>query len=315
MKETIESKPRRSELRITGLLCVAAVCMLAALSPAVSNVRAATDSGTQNAQSVTKERAAEKITIRPDATVLLEIRSIAEATGEQALSDALVRIRHIVEGAHDRLVSQLLLFVSEPPGDAKAKAVVALILKRLNVPQAAAVAALVPHLDHNDAAIRATVRALLRGYEDRSATRPPDFSSYRAIVEVAVRAGEEPSPALVRFMYASDPGAALLAMMRGHQLRQPADIKPLLWGQHRVAEMLWKRRYGFIEPKEVEPEAARQLETLSRHDRWWVRLYAAEMCRRHVEFRSPEILARLATDAHPLVREAILAAEPERSQN
>ncbi len=247
--------------------------------------------------------------IEPDPVLQTEIRGIAEASNEQELDDRLDQIKTLVGRDYDLLVPQLLHYVAHDQ-EAKAKMAIGLILERLHIPKPAVVSALVPHLDHPNLAIQKTVHDLLHHHEDRSATRPPDFSSYRAIIEAAVRAGDEPPPALVRFMYASDPGAALLAMMRGHQLRDPDEIKPILWGQHRVAEMLWKRRYGFIKPTEVEPEALRQLEVLSRHDRYWVRLYAAEMCRRHAELRLPETRARLEVDVHPLVREAILAAKP-----
>ena len=174
------------------------------------------------------------------------------------------------------------------------------------MPKEAAVTALAIHLDNVNPAIQREARSLLHGYEDRSATRPPDFSSYRAIIETAVRAGKEPSNSLVRFMYETDPGTALLTMMRGYQLRDPNEMKPILWAEHVIADMFWKRQFGFLVPQEVPAAALDELNALSRHDRWWVRLYVVEILRHHPDLSQPEMFNRLKEDRHAIVREALL---------
>jgi hypothetical protein len=45
---------------------------------------------------------------------------------------------------------------------------------------------------------------------------------------------------------------------------------------------------------------------MSRHGTWWVRLYVAQILRQYAELRTPELIERLKTDEHDLVRRAIL---------
>jgi hypothetical protein len=72
-----------------------------------------------------------------------------------------------------------------------------------------------------------------------------------------------------------------------------------------VSNTIWKHEHGFLDKSKVEPEAMVQLDKLSKDDEWWVRLYGGEILRRHPAFRTPELLARLAADKHPLVQEAV----------
>jgi hypothetical protein len=109
-------------------------------------------------------------------------------------------------------------------------------------------------------------------------------------------------------MYASAPGEALLTLMRAHGLREPEDIKEILWAEHTVADVLWKHQYGFLDLERNEPAAVQELSKLAGHRAWWARLYAAEIMRQHAVFRNAALLERLMNDAHELVREAAVAA-------
>lgn len=119
---------------------------------------------------------------------------------------------------------------------------------------------------------------------------------------------------LVRYMYETDPGMALLAVMRAHQVREPAQIKRILWAEHLVSEVLWKQKFGFLKPSEVDAAAVEQLTSLSTHEAWWARLYVAEVMRQQPAFRGAELLTVLAGDSNEAVRESAAQALPKRTE-
>lgn len=240
--------------------------------------------------------------IVPDSAIQSSLESIARADSAASREAAILRLIDQHRGRGEVLVPQLLSFAARQSADSGSRSVVGRVLRRLELPKPVLVKALAPHLDNADSQVRRIAGSLLSETEDRSADRPPDFSGYRAVIEADVRAGRPPQESLILFMYASDPGAALRTLVRACQLRDPAEIKPILWAEHVVADLLWKRQHGFIPPTGVEPAAKQQLESLSRHGRWWVRLYLAEVLRNHAELGSPELLRRLSADPNPLVR-------------
>lgn len=257
-----------------------------------------------------------KIEIVPDATYQAALSELAAAPDQATFDiqmDQFVR-RH--KDDTDRLIPQLMWYSARNSGNAKsnANAVVGRVLARLSAPREVIVSALAPQLDNKDEAILSNVRNLLRGLEDHSATRPPDFSAYRAIIEADTRAGREPQTSLVRFMYDSDPGVALQTMVRACQLRDPDEIKPILWAEHVVAELFWKRRYGFVERDFVDGATQAEIARLSIHPRWWVRLYAAAIVAAHPELGSPDVERRLKADADTRVRAVLAQPKAETSK-
>ena len=82
------------------------------------------------------------------------------------------------------------------------------------------------------------------------------------------------------------------------------EIKPILWTEHVVSDMLWRQQYGFLPPDASDPAALGELAALARHDAWWVRLYVAEIMRRHAALRQADLVDRLARDADAQVRQS-----------
>lgn len=241
--------------------------------------------------------------IAPDASIQTSLANLASAPDRSAFNR---QVDQLIERQSDDgrpLIPQLVWYAAQHREESRTKAFVGRVLAGIDTPKIVIVETLVPHLDNKDIAIRGIVKELLANYEDRSATRPPDFSSYRALIEADVQAGREPRTSLVQFMYASDPGTALQTMVRAAQLRAPEEIKPILWSEHVVSELFWKRRYGFVERSAVDAAVVREIETLSRHARWWVRLYAAEIVKAHPELGGADIVKRLKEDADIRIRE------------
>lgn len=249
------------------------------------------------------------VTIQPDPAFQAAIASVMNATTETQRDDALHRLAELDDDAHQQLVQQLLCYSRQADNtkDAMASGVV---LQRLGIADRAIVLALTPLLETKDPDLLRKVRNILGGFEDRAAGRRLDFSVYREILADRLRGGEPLPDGLVRYLYDSDPGEALLTLMRAHQLRQPEELKAILWAEHVVSDVLWKQQYGFLKPDQVEPAAIGELAKLSGHREWWVRLYVAEIVRQHPAFRQPELMDRLKHDEHALVRDVISAAGP-----
>jgi hypothetical protein len=223
------------------------------------------------------------------------------AASEPATRQALNELRGFAEAAPERFVRQLVHYSSHAASLPDAMAAGA-VLHELAIPEHVIVHALVPLLGTTDDALDRSIRSILGGYEGRAPGRRPDFSAYRELIERAVRNGAEPPTALISHLYAADAGEALLTLMRAYQLRDPAELKRMLWAEHVVSDVLWKQQYGFLPPDQVEGGAAAELAGLSSHRSWWVRLYVSEIMRQHPAFRQPKVVERLRRDAHPRVR-------------
>lgn len=109
---------------------------------------------------------------------------------------------------------------------------------------------------------------------------------------------------LVRHMMARSPQSAMhiLLQTRGADLVDPGEVG---WAVHKVGNVVWKLDNGYVELGACVPEAAKQLDKLSRQRQWWVRLYVAGTLRRHPTLRTSEIINRLKEDEHILVRRTI----------
>ncbi|MCA9243008.1 MAG: hypothetical protein KDA32_03565 [Phycisphaerales bacterium] len=166
------------------------------------------------------------------------------------------------------------------------------------------VVAMIPILyDAGDKTAR-LARSIAQETEDRSASRGPDFTTYRAILEDDTREDRPLPENLVRLMYESDPGVALLTMMRAHQVRDPAELRVILWAERAVDENLWRWRHGFLPNTTAMPEAQAQLRILADHEAWWARYFVAETMRQSPALREPAVIEALKRDDNAMVRAA-----------
>ncbi|HWL92634.1 MAG TPA: hypothetical protein VNT79_03795 [Phycisphaerae bacterium] len=242
------------------------------------------------------------VLISPNDVYQAAIGALESAPDRMSFEERLAGLLMLCDGHLKTAIEQLALYAARQENNPRARAMVGNILKRLDVSRHQMVAALAPHLDNQASAVVEVARELMRESEDRSAERPPDFSAYRALIEADVRAGRDPQASLIAFMFESEPGAALLTLVRAYQLRDPDEIKPILWAEHVVADLLWRRRFGFVERRAVDPAVIRELEKLSRHPFWWVRLYVARVVDACPELAGPGLVNRLSADPNVLVR-------------
>ncbi len=233
------------------------------------------------------------------------IRSALQAGDEKELESSLDTLRRLAGPDHRDLVPQLFLF-SKDATDTREAMAFGVLVAQLRIPAQHIIRPLVPLLESSDRELRREIGNVLSEFEDRSVDHGPSFSIYRPLLEAQARAGQGFALGLARYLYETDPGAAFLLFLR-IQVTAPEELKPLLWAEHAVGETLWKQRFGFLRPNEVEPEAVEQLRWLAHHPHWWARLYAAQILSRHPAFRAVVPVEELQRDPHPLVREAAAA--------
>jgi len=167
--------------------------------------------------------------------------------------------------------------------------------------------ALMPYLSADDPKLKRKITRHLHHLEDWRNGRP-DYLHYRAIIIRAARNGDRLPRPLIRYMYESHPGEAVLTMMRAFPAQHHLAVderKPILWTEHQVAEVFWKWKHGFLPKDKVESEAAKALRRLVHHKQWWVRLYVVEILRQHSTFRTDELIAILQKDPHEGLRSIV----------
>lgn len=241
--------------------------------------------------------------LQPDPVLRERIQGLLSARDEAGFRAALALLEEGAGPEHGSLVTQLFEF-SRRATDTREAMLFGTVLAELHVPPEHVVRALVPLLELPDETLRRDLDGTLSEFEDRSVDRGASFTLYRPYLE------GDPPLGLVRHLFESDPDAAFLALLRA-QVREPGELRQLLWGQHEVADGLWKLRFGFLAPEELasaQPAMAKQLGTLAHHGRWWARLYAARVAFEVPALGAAADLQALMLDAHPLVREFARAA-------
>lgn len=253
-----------------------------------------------------------QMTLAPDGRYQPAMDALLLAPDRDALDGGIRRL--VRESSDDRkaMIEQLLVFATRADDSVRRRAVAGRIVSALHGEKERVVRALAPQLDNTDGPIRELTRTILADFEDRSATRPPDFSAYRAIIEDDVRTHREPQRSLIEFMFESDAGTAVKALVRAFQLREPADIREILWIEHVVADLMWKRDNGFVERSETPAEVRQEIRKAASHSRWWVRLYAARMIAEYPELSDDATNVALEKDADPSVRRAMPVKNPPR---
>lgn len=107
---------------------------------------------------------------------------------------------------------------------------------------------------------------------------------------------------IAQVLFRNEPDRSFSAF---NQMWWDGDVKKVraTEGEHHIiAEYDWQQGQG----SDGDVQAARAaLGALSTNSEWWVRLYVAEQCLRHEEFRTPELLKRLRADPEPIVMQAV----------
>ncbi len=237
-------------------------------------------------------------------TVQRAIENIDKATTPQEFDEKLAGLLERARNDRTLVLEQLLHYAAREDATAEDRMLTAKVIKEMEIGGDLVVATFAPHLDNKDERVRALAREWLVHFEDRSPARKPYFGHYLPPIKAELAKGEAPQFSLVEHMYQSDAGLAVLTMMRAYDLREPAAMKPILWTEHIVADLIWQRRFGFVERGYVDPEVKKELGNLARSSHWWARLYVAHVIIENPDFADAEWANALTRDTHELVRAA-----------
>lgn len=243
------------------------------------------------------------VRVERDAALQNAIHALLDASSAEQQEHAFDSLLADAGPRHERLVRQLYLF-SETSASTREGMLFGVVLERFSIPPTHVIAALVPLLEGAEAQRRAGIGGVLSQFEDRSIDRGANFDAYRPFLSGAAPSG------LTRYLFETDPDAALSALVRTNGANQTRD---LLWAQHELADLRWQLNFGYLSradlPGSAAPEHLAQLEFLSRHELWWARLAAVQLVLDEPGLRSAVPLDALAQDAHPVVKELALAAQ------
>jgi hypothetical protein len=203
------------------------------------------------------------------------------------------QLQRMMEDDRESVLQQLVLYLVTPRGNEQAMSA-ALLIDHFDFTDEEKIAALAPYLDTDDGGLRDVMWEVLSTVDRPNGGRP-DFAPYEAVLAE----GERASAGLIRYMYAVSPIDALLATARVYA-RGDAAAEAVQRAQ---------KLEQFRAPQEPGANvglerARREIDALAGDAAWWVRLYAAHVIRGRPDLGSPEIVDRLRSDAHELVRDA-----------
>ena len=202
-----------------------------------------------------------------------------EATFTEAdFKEKLREIEDAAGGPHE-LVRQLLLFSADAK-DMREAMLAGVIVESLEISQDDITSALLPYLETSNASVLKEVREWLGGLDYNRASKQYDFSRYENILR---EKKQNPSPGLIRYMYAHNPEAAVLLMAR-------------VYGGKATETKLAAQLKG--DPKPV-------LQSFAERPEWWAHLYVASVLEKDPLLRTPELMEILEKDTHPIVQEKV----------
>lgn len=235
--------------------------------------------------------------ITPDARIQAALERVAQARTEQEFAAATRDLPAF--GDYSNLVPQLVVYTLQQR-DTRAAMIPAAIRARMGITDGQLVEALLPYLDTPDRQQRAQIDNWLAGIDRKGEKR--DYAVYRAVI-VVHRA--DPPLGLVRYMYTTEPDAALTALADVYAT--PEERGALAVTRAPIVRAIDAQRAGRLDAEQLA--AARQaLPALCASAAWWVRLYAAAVLVQMPMLRTPQLVDALRDDANPLVREMMRGA-------
>lgn len=249
-----------------------------------------------------------------------------------------------VAGDDEQLVKQLAIYAVAVPRVEEHQVIGVLhILQVLDLKPSIPIRVLAPYLDSDNRLLRGFVRDWFESHDSHGLDGSPlpsaNYRDYVDYINRTLNMHDEVPTAFVEYIYERSPDQALLVYLRvdrrdetiarlhaigenleaARQGRQARKVKipqrrdqqrEFLLAAHVVDNAIWLKENEFDEQlKQALPEAQEQLAKLSEHDQWWVRLYVAEIMRRHRELRLADVLDKLSEDANPSVSKAAKAAK------
>ena len=219
------------------------------------------------------------------------------------------------------------------------------ILFLLDYPPSIVIRVLAPQLDAENKNVREFVQDWFQSHDSAGShvpsLKPVNYEDYADYVCQKLGRNEDVPVPFVQYIFERSPERALLVLYRGARVRdvvvprlkamnrnlqarqqgetgavevpQPPVNEPpkeILLAAHIVDNAIWLQENKFDDQFQTAmPEAKAQLAKLSQYDQWWVRLYVAEIMRRHRELRQVEVLQKLQKDDNASVRKVALSVK------
>jgi len=180
----------------------------------------------------------------------------------------------------------------------------------LGIPEVRVIVALLPYIETRDDRLRKFIRHDVLGGDGKDSAFEQDKKDPKllALFLYLRLEGRMQSPQrwpVIQIAFWKAPTASLMYYVQTESRLQNRDkMNVILWAQHTVDDVLWKQQLHFGKPGDLRT-AIDELDKLSRFDEWWVKLYVAEIVRRHEELRDEKILERLRKDSNELVAKAV----------
>lgn len=143
----------------------------------------------------------------------------------------------------------------------------------------------------------------------------PVFTAYVRYLNGSNRSGRNEYPnrdIIIIHMFETDPVVAFIAMLEVDYKLGPYGLSRAARGNdgrrlqllnHQVHDLLYRTRYEFPVPDDLRSTVESDLNYAASHEKWWVRLYAAQIFLRHEELRVQDKIQALKEDVHPAVAE------------
>jgi hypothetical protein len=168
------------------------------------------------------------------------------------------------------------------------------------------VRALAPYLGADDRRFRETARDWIQAADEGLRGKNQGTKHLRALMEASVRRNEPIPWSLSEFLFHTNPSAGLHDFVSVYLAQDPDAAKKLLWSDHVVQDLVWRREHRFDkEFRDLLPAGLNELAWLASQKEWWVRLYVAVIVRKYPNLGTAEITAKLKDDPHEIVRKAI----------
>jgi hypothetical protein len=165
------------------------------------------------------------------------------------------------------------------------------------------ISALLPYFETGDENLQDAIFRMIDHFPEHPFAAEPTYPQ----VDPWLFSGNEPRLMLVKMMYLHDPDAALRTLLFAHRDSTKTGqehIQEVLRLHNSIRSSIIKHSYDPVISADVkpDPEAMDSLRKLATEEKWWVRLYVAEMLCRYPLFRQTELVERLARDENAEVR-------------
>lgn len=287
------------------------------------------------------QTASEKLAAEADPAIQAQILAVYDAKSEAEV----VRQQEILKRMTDdkaELVKQLAIFAVAAPDKKEMHGLLTVVvLNRLELSPSFAIRVLAPYLGSDNEELRDFAHQWFECHDRLSndPLEPGNYKNYADYIGQMVAGNREIPAAFAEYLFERSPERALLAFHRGSRARhaaahmkamskafearrrgeqatfekpKPFDDPPkdILLAAHIVDNAIWLKTNKFDEHLHAAlPDAKVQLAKLADRKEWWVRLYVAEIMRRHPELRVAEVVENLSHDGNGSVSKAAKGAK------